>query len=318
MTRTTKEKANTMVRDARCGRLIGHRAAAFGMAALSAATVLGLTSVAGAAPARPGGGASGSVASVSGSTMEVQSTSAQTSVSWTATTTFSETATETISDVTAGDCVTVTGTPAKKSKTTIAARSVTISKPSTSGACTAGARAGAGFGGAGGGQGRFGAGGAGSGGTPPQGSFPGRGSGGGSAGGRPSFGGGANLAVATGKVTAVNGSTMSVSGTLLNQLFNRAATKSKSKTAKKPAALKTQNLKVTTGKSTVLSETVSATSAALAVGDCVSAFGTPSTTGAVKATTVRITSTGGKTCSSGFGGFGGGFAGGGQGGASGA
>jgi hypothetical protein len=318
MTRTTKEKANTMVRNPGSRRrLIGPRSAAVGVAALSAATVLGLTSLAGAAPAPTGGGASGSVASVSGSTMEVQSTSDQTSVSWTAATTFSETATETISDVAVGDCLTVTGTPAKKSKTTIAARSVAISKPSTSGACTAGSRAGAGFGGAGGGQGRFGAGGTGSGssGTPPRGSFPGRGSGGGGAGGRPSFAGGANFAVATGKVTAVKGSTLSVSGTLLNQLFNRAAKKPTSKTTKKPGALKTQNLKVTTGKSTTLSETVSATSAAVAVGECVSAFGKPSSTGAVAATTVRITSTGGKTCSSGFGG---GFGGGGQGGASGA
>jgi hypothetical protein len=56
------------------------------------------------------------------------------------------------------------------------------------------------------------------------------------------------------------------------------------------------------------------------VGDCVSAFGSASSTGAVTASTVRITSTGGKTCTSGFGGagFGGGFGGGGSGGPSGA
>jgi hypothetical protein len=55
----------------------------------------------------------------------------------------------------------------------------------------------------------------------------------------------------------------------------------------------------------------------LAVGDCVSAFGPASTTGAVTATTVRITSTGGKTCTTGFGGGfgGGGFGGGGASGA---
>jgi hypothetical protein len=44
----------------------------------------------------------------------------------------------------------------------------------------------------------------------------------------------------------------------------------------------------------------------LAVGDCVTAFGTTATTGAVSASTVRITSTGGKSCSAAFGGFGGG------------
>jgi hypothetical protein len=43
----------------------------------------------------------------------------------------------------------------------------------------------------------------------------------------------------------------------------------------------------------------------------VSAFGPASTTGAVTATTVRITSTGGKTCTAGFGGGGFGGAGGG-------
>jgi hypothetical protein len=43
------------------------------------------------------------------------------------------------------------------------------------------------------------------------------------------------------------------------------------------------------------------------VGDCVSAFGVSGSTGDVTATTVSITSTGGKTCSAGFGagGFGG-------------
>jgi hypothetical protein len=46
----------------------------------------------------------------------------------------------------------------------------------------------------------------------------------------------------------------------------------------------------------------------VAVGDCVSAFGPAGTTGSVTATTVRITSTGGGTCTSGFGG-GGGFGG---------
>jgi hypothetical protein len=48
----------------------------------------------------------------------------------------------------------------------------------------------------------------------------------------------------------------------------------------------------------------------LAVGDCVTAFGSTASTGAVTASTVRITSTGGKTCSPGFGG--GGFRGGGS------
>ena len=173
---------------------------------------------------------SGSVATISGSTMEVQSTTAQTAVTWTPTTTFSETATETVSAVAVGDCLTVTGTPAKKSKTTIAARSITISKASTSGTCTSG------FGGRSrrirrrrrvrrsGWKVRCGHGRArrrwlGSGETPPSGSFPGR-SGGSARGGFP---GAANFAIATGKVTAIKGSTVTVSGTLLSQLFNRSS-----------------------------------------------------------------------------------------------
>ncbi len=45
------------------------------------------------------------------------------------TTTFTQTVTETVSSLAVGDCVTVTGTPSKKSKTTIAARSITIQPP---------------------------------------------------------------------------------------------------------------------------------------------------------------------------------------------
>ena len=81
----------------------------------------------------------------------------QRAVTWTPTTTFTETATQTISAVAVGDCLMVVGSPAKKSKTTIAARTVTISKPSASGTCTGGIGGGAGFGGGaafGGGRGR--------------------------------------------------------------------------------------------------------------------------------------------------------------------
>ena len=46
--------------------------------------------------------------------------------SWTSTTQFSKTVTEAVSALAVGDCVTVTGTPSKKSKTTIAARSITV------------------------------------------------------------------------------------------------------------------------------------------------------------------------------------------------
>ena len=56
-----------------------------------------------------------------------------------------------------------------------------------------------------------------------------------------------------------------------------------------------------------MSATQSAASSALAVGDCVSAFGPAASNGAVTAITVRITSTGGSSCTGGA--FGGGFGG---------
>ncbi len=172
------------------------------------------------------------MATITGSTMEVQSTTAQTAVTWTPTTTFSETATETISAVAVGDCLTVTGTPSKKSKTTIAARSITISKPSTTGTARVDSaaqedpacrrirwpgRVRCGWKGRC--RWRSRGGGSGSGETPPSGSFPGR-SGGTARGGFP---GAANFALASGKVTAISGSTVSMSGTLLSQLFNRSS-----------------------------------------------------------------------------------------------
>lgn len=289
---------------------------------LSATLLVGLASAAGAASAPPGGGggASGSVAAISGSSMEVQNASTgQTTVTWTGTTTFSQTLTETRSAVVVGDCLTVTGTPSKSSKTTIAAKTIVIRAASSTGTCTT-----AGGTGGTGGTSRFGSGGFPRGGSGG-GSFPGGGKGGsggppggfrsgGSGGGR-SFGG-AGFTIASGKVTAVSGSTVSVTGTLFGS-FNRTAApaknskSSKRSKTKKFTAPKPEKLKVTIASSTTLSETQSTTAQALAVGDCVSAFGKTATNGAVTAATVSITSTGGKTCTTTFsGGFGGGFGGG--------
>ncbi len=147
MQHTMRERSNKMATASRRSSKGRGRGLAAGSALGCLSLVFGLSSVAGAAPATTGRGSatSGSVATITGSTMEVQSTTAQTAVTWTPTTTFSETATETVSAIAVGDCLTVTGTPSKKSKTTIAARSITISKPSTTGTCTGG------FGGAAGG-----------------------------------------------------------------------------------------------------------------------------------------------------------------------
>ena len=265
---------------------------------------LAVSSVAGAAsaPSNPFGGhfsppTSGSVAALSSSSMEVQNPeSGQVTVSWTPTTSFTQIATVAATSVSAGDCVTVSGT---SSKGKITARTVSVSQPSPTGTCTAGT--GSAAGGFGGGfPGRAGSGGAPSGAGRPTGSFPGAGRRFGSFGGRSGF------SFASGKVTAVASGGLTLSG--FSSASLRRPTKSSKKSSTHQVTPKTTTFKVATTSSTTYSQTQSTSSSALAVGDCVTASGSTSSTGAVSATTVRITSTGGKTCTSfgfGAGGFGG-------------
>jgi hypothetical protein len=117
------------------------------------------------------------------------------------------------------------------------------------------------------------------------------------------------LDIASGKVTAVNGSTLTISGISISPRSFTAPGKSSSEN-KQPVKPKTETLKVTTSASTPVNTTQSVTSGALAVGDCVSAFGPAATNGSVTASTVRITSTGGGSCTAGFPGGGGTFFGG--------
>jgi hypothetical protein len=115
-----------------------------------------------------------------------------------------------------------------------------------------------------------------------------------------------NFTIASGKVTAVNGSTLSVSGVSLSPgTFQRPGSKD-SKDSKKPAPPKPENLKLTTTSNTTVSATQSATSSDLAVGDCVIAFGPTASNGSVTADNVRITSTNSNSCMGGFTKFGGG------------
>ena len=266
-----------------------------------------IASTAGAAtPPNPPSGASGSVAAIAASSMEVQSpNSGQTTVNWTAGTQFSKTVSETIGSLALGDCVTVTGTTSKNSKTTIAARSINVGTPTSSGQC-AGPVARTTLNGAGGpppgsgfafrpGSGNFRTG-EGSG-TPPkvQGGSAGRNF-------RRLAG---SFTVASGKVTAINGSTVTVSGIALSpSSFPRQRASTSKSSTKKPAAPKTQTLKVTASNSTPVSATQAVAASAVAVGDCVSAVGPAATNGSITASTVRITSTGGGTCMGGFARFG--------------
>lgn len=230
-------------------------------------------------------GASGSVAAITGSSMEVQNQqTGQTTVSWTSATTFTKTATLTAASVAAGDCVTVIGST---STGKLVANTVMVSKPASSGTCTGG---------------RFGAGGRGGGGAfrggtaPSGGSLPGR-----PAGSVPSAARG--FGFASGKVTSISPSSMVING-ISSSGFGAPRTGTRPSTP--PTSIKPTPVTIGLQGSTTFTETESTAATSLAVGDCVTAVGSSDTTGAVTARTVRITSTGGQTCNSGFGGFGGG------------
>ncbi|GHF86904.1 hypothetical protein FHX82_004531 [Amycolatopsis bartoniae] len=105
----------------------------------TAAAPAGQTQASGAAGANRGPAASGTVAQVGGSTIEVQNqTDGQVTVNFSGSTTFTDRVAATLADVTTGSCVVVNGTG-----TPVAAKSVQISAP-VNGACNGG------FGGGGG------------------------------------------------------------------------------------------------------------------------------------------------------------------------
>jgi hypothetical protein len=230
------------------------------------------------------------VAAITGQSMEVQNQqTGQVTVSWTPSTRFSQTVTVPASAVAVGSCVTVNGTSANGA---IEATSVTISQPSSTGSCT---------GGRGGVPGR---------GQRPPGTFPNRTptSGGTTSGTRPRGAPAANFGFASGKVTAVTASTLTVDG--FSSADFRARSESTPSTV--PAAT---SVKVDLKSTTTYDTARTAAASNLAVGDCVTATGSSSSNGSVTASTIRITSTGGKSCTAGagrFGGFGG-FRGGGGG-----
>jgi uncharacterized membrane protein len=234
-------------------------------------------------------GAFGTAAAVSATSLEVQNPSTgQVTVNFTSSTTFSNTVSGTLADVTSGSCVTVASTATGSSRpapgTPITARTVNITQPGANG-CTAGG---------------FGGGGRAGGGTRPSGSPRPYGSvrpSGANGAGRGNFGG-----FAFGSVTAVSATGFTVHSAARGQT---AAT----------------DTTVTVNSSTTYSKVESATSSALAVGDCIAAVGATDDTGAVTAKTIGISKPGPNGCSSGFGGGGfgrrGGNGGGGTGGSNG-
>lgn len=227
-------------------------------------------------------GASGLLAAVSGTTLQVQSTSSQTAVTYTGATTFTDTVAARAGDLVVGACVlvrssgTATGAtpPTSVTATSITATSVTLTAP-VNGSCTAG------FAGGDGGRGGFGGGRRSSG--APAGGLPSGAPAGGRDGTRPSgaprggFGGGA-----FGKVTAVKASGFTVASTVPG----------------------TRTVAVTTTRATTYTKTQRATAAVLKVGTCVTARGTADSTGTVKATAISIRPATLGTCTGGFGGRG--------------
>ena len=265
-----------------------------GLGCLGAMVAIGASGAADAATAPQVSVASGSVAALSGSSMEVQNpNTGQVTVNWSSSTASPQNTAVTETAVTAGDCVTVTGSSSKKSKNSVVAQRVSISHPTSSGSCqsgfgggpsrppsgSSGHLPGGGFGGFGGRAPSSGNGG------PPAGFGRGRGSG--------------SIALASGKVTHAVASEITVSG------FSSASSgRRPSRNRARSSRPKTTTIHVSVTSSTTYSETNDTTASTVAVGNCVTAIGRTGSTGAISASTVRITSATTKSC--GAGGFGGG------------
>jgi len=238
-------------------------------------------------------GASGLLAQIDGTTLQVQSTDTQTAVTYSATTRFTNTVAARLSDVVVGVCVQArsarlpsgpgsaapTAAPATPTAKTgpLAAVSVEIS-PAVNGVCstlggarTPGTRP---FGGTGDP-------------TPPAGTpNPNRTRGPG-AGGNGFGGNGFGGFGAFGKVTAVNGASFTVES---------SAPQGGSTSAGTPTAQT-----VDTSAATTYTRTVTANAKALVVGLCVTALGKASDTGSIAATSIALRPAQNGSCSSGFG-----------------
>lgn len=234
-------------------------------------------------------GASGKVAAIAGKTLQVQNAqSGQVAVTYTAKTTFTEAVKASAAAVQVGSCVTVRGTSDPTSATAkatdpVTAASMQLSVP-VKGVC--GVRGGFGGGGFGGGAGANGGGG-----TRPSSAPTGapgslRGPGGGLGGARP----------VSGRVTAVDGSTITVAAVTFGRGLGAAGD-----TASPAATPSTTAVKVTTTAATTYTKTVSGSAKSLAVGNCVTAIGTASETGAVTATVIASQPAVNGECSTGFG-----------------
>jgi hypothetical protein len=210
------------------------------------------------APQRQGPpGVSGLLAALSGNTLQVQGSNAQTAVTYSSRTTITDTVKATAAEVTVGSCVMVrsggsaNGSPPASPATTLTAISVTTSAP-VNGSCTGGFAGARGPGG----PGR----------TRPSGA-PGRMRPSGTPRGGRGFGGGA-----FGTVVSKNGS-----GFVVQSVRPGA-----------PTSQPAQRISVATTGTTTYAAVKKATAAALKVGTCVTARGTADSSGTVAATAISV------------------------------
>ncbi len=283
-----------------------------GCSSAQSATTTGSTP-AGTASGRQGSqtaripGTFGLIAEITGKTLQVQGTSAQTAVTYTDTTTITRQASGTAADLKAGVCVSVrsaessgsgTASPASgagEASGNVTASSITISEP-VNGQCQATA-----FGG-GNGAGNGGQPGGGMASGMPSGAMP-SGAPGGNGGGMPSGaasggpGGGMPSGMPSGGQSAgasgqrggfgrgVSGTVESVSG---ETFVVKVTQPSGGGTATASPSATTSNVTVTIGSSATITKTVSSDASALKVGLCAWANGSTDNTGAVTATSIRL------------------------------
>jgi len=236
--------------------------------------------------------ASGTIAEVDATTMQVQNQQdGQVAVSWTSKTTFTQQVKVAASSIKAGECVTAiaasSGSSSSSSTSTdgpITATTITVSQP-VDGQCTGG------FGG--GGQGRL----PGGGNRPsdfPTGSAPS----GIPSGARPSGAAGGNGfdfgGIASGKVVSASGSKIVVAARTFSGQPGQQSSGSTPSTT-------TTNRTVTLTANTRISTQQKATASAVKVGRCASAQGTADSSGTVAATSVSITDAVDGQCTTGFG-----------------
>jgi hypothetical protein len=265
----------------------GRRALAVATPIVAVTAVLALTAgVAAAQTANQGRPpfASGTLQSVSGSTLQVDGFNGTTTVVVTSSTKYEQTKAATTAVIAKGECVRVSGTGSVTAG--IQAATVSVTTPSSKG-CTQPT----GFGnrrGNGNGTGASGR------------TFPNRGSrptGGALPNGAPIPTGGTrptDFATAFGSVSSVSGSAITVKA----QVPTGTSKNGKPKT-------KTEKVAVTLADSTTVTQTTSAKSTDLAVGSCVTANGTTDSVGTVKATNVVISQPENGSCTR-VGGLGGG------------